>query len=68
MDVFKQYYEDHELEEISVYSQLSKESLVIEAEYMHNVLFDLLEYIESGELDLSVIRGKLMDALYESRI
>lgn len=34
MDIFKEYYDNHNLDENSQYSDFSKEQLVIESEYM----------------------------------
>ena len=45
-----------------------KEQLVIEAEYMNNRLHDILKYLENGGTDLNVVKGKVMDGIYESRI
>lgn len=41
---------------------------MIEAEYMNNRLHDILKYLESGGTDLNVVKGKVMDGIYESRI
>ena len=54
--------------ENSLYSDMSKKQLVIEAEYMNNSLHGILGYIENGGTDLSVVKGKVMDGIYESRI
>ncbi|ELT9091134.1 hypothetical protein SAV58_002855 [Enterococcus faecalis] len=68
MDVFEEYYDKNNLDENSSYSQLSKKQLVIEAEYMNNRLHDILKYLENGGTDLNVVKGKVMDGIYESRI
>ena len=47
---------------------MSKKQLVIEADYMNNSLHDILKYIENGGADLNVLKGKVMDGIYESRI
>lgn len=67
-DLFKEYYDSYNLEKNSQYSGCSKEQLVIEAEYMNNRLHDILKYLESGGTDLNVVKGKVMDGIYESRI
>lgn len=67
-ELFKEYYDSHNLEKNSQYSDCSKEQLVIEAEYMHNVLTNVLSYLEEDGSDLNVIRSMVMDGLYESRI
>lgn len=67
-DLFEEYYDKHDLDENSSYSDMSKKQLVIEAEYMNNSLYDILSYIENGGIDLNVIKGKIIDGIYESRI
>lgn len=67
-DLFKEYYDSHNLEKNSQYADFSKEQLVIEAEYMNNRLHDILKYLENGGTDLNVVKGKVMDGIYESRI
>ena len=67
-ELFKEYYDSHNLEKNSQYSDCSKEQLVIEADYMHNVLTNVLSYLEEDGSDLNVIRSMVMDGLYESRI
>ena len=64
MDLFEKYYDDNNLEEKSQYSQFNRKQLVIEADYMPNVL----SYLEEDGSDLNVIRSMVMDGLYESRI
>ncbi len=68
MDLFEKYYDDNNLEEKSQYSQFNRKQLVIEADYLHNTLVDILKYLEESGTDLDIIRGKVMDGLYESRI
>lgn len=41
---------------------------MIEAEYMHNTLSRILEYIDNGGEDLRHIYSEVMDGIYESRI
>jgi hypothetical protein len=65
MDLFEKYYDDNNLEEKS---QFNRKQLVIEADYMHNVLTNVLSYLEEDGSDLNVIRSMVMDGLYESRI
>lgn len=67
-DLFKEYYDSCNLEKNSQYADFSKEQLVIEAEYMNNRLHDILKYLENGGTDLNVVKGKVMDGIYESRI
>ena len=66
--LFDEYYDEHDLDENSLYSDMSKKQLVIEADYMNNSLHDILKYIENGGADLNVLKGKVMDGIYESRI
>ena len=68
MDLFEKYYDDNNLEEKSQYSQFNRKQLVIESDYMHNVLTNVLSYLEEDGSDLNVIRSMVMDGLYESRI
>lgn len=67
-DLFEEYYDKNNLDENSSYSDMSKKQLVIEADYMNNSLHDILKYLESGGTDLNVVKGKVMDGIYESRI
>ncbi|WP_311415446.1 MULTISPECIES: hypothetical protein [Staphylococcaceae] len=68
MNIFDKYYDTHNLEKISPYSTFSKKQLVIEADYMHRSLFEILKYLDEGGEDLNYIRSKVMDGIYESRI
>ena len=61
MDLFEKYYDDNNLEEKSQYSQFNRKQLVIEADYMHNVLTNVLSYLEEDGSDLNVIRSMVMD-------
>lgn len=67
-NLFEEYYDEHDLDENSSYSDMNKKQLVIEAEYMNNSLHDILSYIENGGTDLNIVKGKVMDGIYESRI
>lgn len=67
-DLFKEYYDSHNLEKISQYSDCSKEQLVIESEYMHNTLSKILKYIDGGGKDLDKIYAEVYDGIFESRI
>ncbi|HDI5683091.1 TPA: hypothetical protein PNT20_004585, partial [Salmonella enterica] len=46
-DLFEEYYDNHNLDE-SRYSHFSKKQLVIEAEYMHDALQNILKYLDDG--------------------
>lgn len=46
MDIFEEYYDEHNLDENSDFSHLSKKHLVIEVDYLHNTLVDILKYLE----------------------
>lgn len=67
-ELFKEYYDSHNLEKNSQYSDCSKEQLVIEAEYMNDCLHTILKYIDGGGTDINRIYGEVMDGIYESRI
>lgn len=58
MDLFDKYYDDNNLEEKS---QFNRKQLVIEADYMHNVLTNVLSYLEEDGSDLNVIRSMVMN-------
>ena len=45
MDLFEKYYDDNNLEEKSQYSRFNRKQLVIEADYMHDVLTNVLSYL-----------------------
>ena len=68
MEIFDKYYDEHNLEERSQYSGISKKQLVIEAEHLENALSRVLVYLENNGDDLDFIRTEVMDGLYESRI
>ncbi|EHM36770.1 TPA: hypothetical protein ACY4E2_002749 [Enterococcus faecium 1,230,933] len=68
MEIFDEYYDSHNLNENSQYSDFSKKHLVIEAEYMHSALCKVLKYLNEGGTDLDIIRAEVMDGIYESRI
>lgn len=67
-ELFKEYYDSHNLEKNSQYSDCSKEELVIEAEYMNDCLHRILKYINDGGTDINSIYAEVMDGIYESRI
>ncbi|EAE0513262.1 TPA: hypothetical protein RED41_003041 [Listeria monocytogenes] len=67
-ELFREYYDSHNLEKNSQYSDCSKEQLVIEAEYMNACLHRVLKYINDGGTDINRIYGEVMDGIYESRI
>lgn len=46
MGLFEDYYDEHGLDKNSEYSHMSKKELVIEAEYLHNSLWNIVEYFE----------------------
>ncbi|MBF7140626.1 hypothetical protein ITQ84_09805 [Pediococcus pentosaceus] len=49
MSIFDEYYDEHNLGE---YSDMSKKELVIEAEYLHNSLYNILKLkLESMKTD-----------------
>lgn len=68
MEIFDKYYEEHNLEVESRYSDFSKEQLVIEAEYLENALSRILVYLENDGDNLDFIHAEVIDGLYESRI
>lgn len=47
---------------------MSKKELVIEAEYLHNSLYNILKYVDNGGTDIDVIKAEVYDGFYESRI
>ncbi|MEC5141664.1 hypothetical protein [Pediococcus pentosaceus] len=65
MSIFDEYYDEHNLDE---YSDMSKKELVIEAEYLHNSLYNILKYVDNGGTDIDVIKAEVYDGFYESRI
>ena len=67
-ELFREYYDSHNLENNSQYSDCSKEQLVTEAEYMNACLHRVLKYINDGGTDINRIYGEVMDGIYESRI
>ncbi len=67
-DPFEDYYDEHNLAENSQYSDMGKKQLVIEAEYLHNSLCNILKYIDNGGVDIDVVKAEVYDGIYESRI
>lgn len=67
MKIFDEHYDNNGFDK-SQYNDFSKKYLVIEAEYMHDALWSILKYLNSGGTDLDVIRAEVMDGIYESRI
>jgi len=65
LSIFDEYYDEHNLVE---YSDMSKKELVIEAEYLHNSLYNILKYVDNGGTDIDVIKAEVYDGFYESRI
>lgn len=68
MEIFDEYFDEHNLSENSQYSDFSKKSLVVEAEHLLSALLRILNYLDDEGEDLDVIRGEVMDGIYESRI
>lgn len=68
MDLFEEYYDEHNLDENSQYSDMSKKELVIEVEHLHNSLWNILEYVDNGGTDIDVVKAEVYDGIYESRI
>lgn len=68
VDVFEKYYDEHNLDENSQYSDMTKKQLVIEAEYLHDSLRNILKYIDAGGTDLKIIQSEAFDGIYESRL
>ena len=75
MGLFEDYYDEHGLDKNSEYSHMSKKELVIEAEYLHNSLWNILKYVDNGGTDvdnggtdMDVVKAEVYDGIYESRI
>ena len=68
MGLFEDYYDEHDLDKNSEYSHMSKKELVIEAEYLHNSLWNILKYVDNGGTDMDVVKAEVYDGIYESRI
>jgi hypothetical protein len=68
MGLFEDYYDEHDLDKNSEYSHMSKKELVIEAEYLHNYLWNILKYVDNGGTDMDVVKAEVYDGIYESRI
>lgn len=47
---------------------MSKKELVIEVEYLHNSLWNILKYVDNGGTDIDVVKAEVYDGIYESRI
>jgi hypothetical protein len=56
LSIFDEYYDEHNLGE---YSDMSKKELVIEAEYLHNSLYNILKYVDNGGTDIDVRERKI---------
>lgn len=68
MGLFEDYYDEHDLDKNSEYSHMSKKELVIEAEYLHNSLWNILKHVDNGGTDMDVVKAEVYDGIYESRI
>ena len=68
MGLFEDYYDEHDLDKNSEYSHMSKKELVIEVEYLHNSLCNILKYVDNGGTDIDVVKAEVYDGIYESRI
>lgn len=68
MGIFEEHYDNYDLDKNSDYASLSEKHLVIETEHMSNALHSVLKYLDEGGTDLDIIRGNVMDGIYESRI
>lgn len=68
MGLIEDYYDEHDLDKNSEYSHMSKKELVIEAEYLHNSLWNILKYVDNGGTDMDVVKAEVYDGIYESRI
>ena len=68
MGLFEDYYDEHDLDKNSEYSHMSKKELVIEVEYLHNSLWNILKYVANGGTDIDVVKAEVYDGIYESRI
>ena len=62
VDVFEKYYDEHNLDENSQYSDMTKKQLVIEVEYLHDSLSNILKYIDEGGTDLEKIHAEAYTA------
>lgn len=67
-DVFEKYYDELDLDKNSQYSDMTKKQLVIEADYLHDSLVNILKYIDEGGTDLDKIHAEAYDGIYESRL
>lgn len=67
-DLFEKYYDEHNLDENIQYSGMTKKQLVIEADYLHDSLLNILKYIDEGGTDLGKIHAEAYDGIYESRL
>lgn len=68
MGLFEEYYDEHNLDENSQYSDMSRKELVIEVEHLHNSLWNILKYVDNGGTDIDVVKAEVYDGIYESRI
>lgn len=68
IDMFEKYYDEHNLDKNSQYSDMTKKELVIEADYLHDSLVNILKYIDEGGTDLDKIHAEAYDGIYESRL
>lgn len=67
-DIFEQFYDEHNLDENSDFGHYTRKQAIIEADYLHATLCEILEYLQDGGTDLAKIKAIAYDGLFESRI
>ena len=67
-DIFEEFYDEHNLDKNSNFGHMTRKQAIIEADYMHKALVEILSYLQDGGEDLGKVRAIAYDGIYESRI
>lgn len=67
-DIFEEYYDEHDFDNTSNFGYMTRKQAIIEADYMHKALVEILSYLQDGGEDLGKVRAIAYDGIYESRI
>jgi hypothetical protein len=67
-DIFEEYYDEHDLDKNSNFGHMTRKQAIIEADYMHKALVEILSYLQDDGEDLGKVRAIAYDGIYESRI
>lgn len=67
-NIFEEFYDEHDFDNNSNFGHMTRKQAIIEADYMHKALVEILSYLQDGGEDLGKVRAIAYDGIYESRI